>query len=370
MDKTQAFNIALSVVPTYDGNTNSLYRFITAAEGFANQFLIVDDPENYQNQIVFNGLFGKLQGKALEVSNISVATSWASLKETLVQNFSDQRDENSLNRDLVNLCQGNESPQHFYDRCLSVLNTITNYINLHNNDISIRSSKITFYNTQTLKTFLAGLKEPLGSTIRAMRPDTLPLALQYIKEEMNIEYIQRRNNASYSQERFANQRTNFNQNFKRPLSAPRNYSTYGPRPFQNGQQTFVPSWQQKFNDPKKQNTESQPNFFNQPPKRTYPKPVPMSGVSYARTNNNNANNAPRFVPLVNRPVTGFNQTNPFSNVGYYPDYAFEELNMNEADNYEPNCDESYPQYAHENTDVDNQEYNQDFQKTGRSEDLT
>ncbi|KAJ8961596.1 hypothetical protein NQ317_003912 [Molorchus minor] len=39
---------------------------------------------------------------------------------------------------------------------------------------------------QALVTFLAGLKEPLGSTIRAMRPDSLATAIQYIVEENNI----------------------------------------------------------------------------------------------------------------------------------------------------------------------------------------
>lgn len=43
--------------------------------------------------------------------------------------------------------------------------------------------KRAFANKQALKAFLAGLREPLGSTIRAMKSSTLASAMQYVIEE-------------------------------------------------------------------------------------------------------------------------------------------------------------------------------------------
>ena len=43
-----------------------------------------------------------------------------------------------------------------------------------------------------LITFVTGLKEPLGSSIRAMRPDSLATALAYCIKEQNIYYTQTR----------------------------------------------------------------------------------------------------------------------------------------------------------------------------------
>ncbi|KAG5879508.1 hypothetical protein JTB14_004733 [Gonioctena quinquepunctata] len=63
---------------------------------------------------------------------------------------------------------------------MGLLNTICNYIDLHHDDAALKRSKKEFFQQQTLTTFLTGLKEPLGATIRAMRPPNLSSAIQYI----------------------------------------------------------------------------------------------------------------------------------------------------------------------------------------------
>ncbi|KAG5870856.1 hypothetical protein JTB14_031937 [Gonioctena quinquepunctata] len=101
-------------------------------------------------------------------------------KNTLIQNFGDQRDKNSLTRDLVDLRQfPNESPIQFDEKCMRLLDTICNYIDLHHDDAALKRSKKEIFQQQILTTFLAGLKELLGATIRAMRPPNLSSAIQY-----------------------------------------------------------------------------------------------------------------------------------------------------------------------------------------------
>lgn len=184
----------LSIVPVFDGNPNELKEFLTVSTMLLNNYFDAT-PSNIgciQNCLLLHGLMSRLSGRAKEVISIYGCETWDSVKNTLIQHFGDQRDENALTRDLVNLRQQQyETPLQFYEKCMGLLSAICNYIDLHNDDGAIKTSKKIFFRQQALTTFLAGLKEPLGSTIRAMRPDSLAKAIQYIREENNIRYLQR-----------------------------------------------------------------------------------------------------------------------------------------------------------------------------------
>lgn len=349
----ELFNLALKVVPDYDGNVNSLFRFLKTANSIIQQYYDFNNAENFQNVIVINGILGKLHGKALEVIDVNSANTWERIREVLIENFCDQRDENALNRDLVNLHQMNESPQQFYDRCFNLLTTLINYINIHNDDETVIQCKRDFFTTQTLKTFLAGLREPLGSTIRSMRPQSLPEALQYIKEEANIMYLQKRNQSHQnSNQRPNNQGQSSKQNMQR--LPPNWYQNRNNNAFFNPNQQVQPYYNRNPNFGQVRpnfNQQNKFNNFNQNPRIPQPRPTPMSGVSSA----NGVPNRPRFIPNPNyRPQPQFNQRpNYFQNVGHYPDYIFEELHHNETDysdfdeqnnicqNYEPENYQSY-----------------------------
>lgn len=192
MSLTPTFDIKnLNIISPFDGNPCELYNYLKISQTFLTIYYDETNPGSMQNLLLFEGIKSRLTGRAREVISIYGATTWDDVKSILTQNFGDQRDENSLNRDLVNLRQTNESSQQFYEKVMSLLNIICNYIEIHNNDDSIKTSKKNFFTQQALVTFLAGLKEPLGSTIRAMRPENLATAMQYIVEENNIRYLQR-----------------------------------------------------------------------------------------------------------------------------------------------------------------------------------
>lgn len=185
----------LSIVPDFDGNPNKLHRFITASEALLAHYFDINNANNFQNLLLLNGILNKLHGRAEEIVVIHGATNdWLEIKNALILNFSDQRDENSLNQDLVNSIQKwNESPQEFYERILHLLNSICNYIDLRCNAAE-KESKRTFFKNQALKSFLAGLRDPLGPIIRAMRPTSLAQAIQFIIEEDNIKHLQKSKN--------------------------------------------------------------------------------------------------------------------------------------------------------------------------------
>lgn len=342
MAQLQLFDLALKIVPEYSGDANSLYRFISASDHIFTQYFDNENANNFQNIIVVNGLIGKLKGKALDIIDVNAANTWPRIKEVLIENFSDQRDENSLNRDLVNLHQGNESPQQFYDKCMNLLTTLINYINIHNDDQNVIACKRDFFTAQALKSFLAGLREPLGSTIRAMRPESLPRALQFIKEEGNIMYLQKRNqpqgNANVTKQ--TNQNHNQNLNFKYNNSQRFNPNWFQQRPNQNhnnnnfNQQNFRSNFNQFRPN---QNQPNKFNYFYQDPNLTpRSRPTPMSGISHPNTQNNNNKPNYRFVQNPNfRPqLPNAQRPNYFQNVGHYPDFVFEELNHNETNHNE------------------------------------
>ncbi|KAJ8961595.1 hypothetical protein NQ317_003911 [Molorchus minor] len=182
---TPTFDIQnLFIIAQFDGNPSELNNFLKVSQTFLNIYWNREDETCVQNLLLFEGIKSRLTGRAKEIISVYGVNTWTEIKAVLIQNFGDQRNENSLTRDLVNLRQNNESPQQFYERFVTILISIMK-------PRKLVKAKKNFFRQQALVTFLAGLKEPLGSTIRAMRPDSLATAIQYIVEENNIRYLQR-----------------------------------------------------------------------------------------------------------------------------------------------------------------------------------
>lgn len=103
------------------------------------------------------------------------------------------RSETTLVAELSSARQGRRSPQDFYEHCLSLFNILMNCVKL-NETVQVKIDlKQELYKASTMKAFIAGLNQPLGSTIRSMRSSTIEEAFQFIQEELNILYLQRRN---------------------------------------------------------------------------------------------------------------------------------------------------------------------------------
>lgn len=185
---------ALRAVPEFDGNPNVLTRFIKLCDQLVLTFVSSDPGQELNNLILLNGILNKITGSAARTINSNgIPDNWNGIRNSLINNFSDQRDETALYNDLACQSQGSSTPTEFYDRCQSLFSTLMTYVSLHETLSTTVEAKRLLYRNLTLKAFVRGLNEPFGSRIRCMRPDTIEKALEFVQEELNIEYMQHRN---------------------------------------------------------------------------------------------------------------------------------------------------------------------------------
>lgn len=301
---------ALRLLPEFDGNPNVLTRFIRLSDQLVEQFMRREPEYTLSNLTLLNGILNKVVGPAARLINSNgIPETWDGIRSALVNNFSDQRDETSLYNDLALLNQGSSTPQEFYDKCQNLLSTIMTYISLHETVPSTIEAKRTLYKKLTLQSYLRGLRDPLGSRIRCMRPDTIEKALEYVHEEVNTLYLQQRN--EHLPERKMNMlpqvsQPRYNFGFTSPPAAilpPRSFAPQPQRPFNMPgssrpmfaqPQRTLPIWRPQppqFRGPTRTqqmfaaqppNYRPQSNLFKLPSRNTtYPQP--MSGVSHYAT---------------------------------------------------------------------------------------
>lgn len=289
---------ALRVVPDFDGNPNILTRFISICDRIVQQYASPEPGSELANLCLLNGILNKITGPAASTINSNgIPETWAGIRSSLINNFSDQRDETALYNDLSLAVQGNKSPQEFYDHCQTLFSIIMTYVTLHESIPTTVEAKRALYKKVTVQAFVRGLKEPLGSRIRCMRPETIEKALEYVQEELNVIYLQQRNELPKAQsapkmppQMQPPPTMQFNS-----LSIPRhpvpNWATPmgqrgyqpPPQPFkfnvpnQQPQNRFPTRTQQMFRAPPP-NYHPQSNVFRLPPRN--PPPKPMSGVQH------------------------------------------------------------------------------------------
>lgn len=185
---------ALRPVPEFDGNPNVLIRFIRICDQIVVNYLSTEPGSELPNQCLLNGILNKITGPAATIINSNgIPDNWLGIRDSLINNFADQRDETALYNDLSLATQGQRTPQEFYDYCQNLLSTVMTYVNLHDSLETTVQAKRSLYRKLALQAFVRGLEEPLSSRIRCMRPDNLEKALEYVQEELNVMYLKQRN---------------------------------------------------------------------------------------------------------------------------------------------------------------------------------
>lgn len=128
----QFLKVHAETIPDFGGNPNELQFFLESIDNIVLHFFDARNANNFQNTIIFRTIISKLKDSAREVINISGSSTIAEIRQELIRNFSDPRNETSLSFDLNNLRQtNNESPYQFHDRVRKILSTISNYLSLH-----------------------------------------------------------------------------------------------------------------------------------------------------------------------------------------------------------------------------------------------
>ena len=143
-----------------------------------------------------------------------------------------------------------------------------------------------------LNTFLSGLKEPLGSNIRSMRPKTLAEAFSFCIQEQNIYYTNARNirhfppnfqNYSPSQHYHPMVNNQYRPSYQFPRQFYQNIPPY---------QTNIVRYQNPINNDQKPQINAPVNTFGKNKNfNTYQKNIPNNRLEHTRTfyNNNNPN---------------------------------------------------------------------------------
>lgn len=213
---------ALRLLPEFDGNPNVLTRFVRLCDQLVESYGSQGDALN--RLFLINAILNKITGPAARTINSNgIPESWTGIKSVLINNFTDQRDETTLYNDLAVQTQGSNTPQEFYDKCQTLFSTIMTYVTLHETVDTTIEAKRNLYKKLTMQSFVRGLKEPLRSRIRCMRPNTIEKALEYVQEELNTMYLQSRNEGLPKAIQNAS-------NYKPPIHMPMPNAFVAPRP--------------------------------------------------------------------------------------------------------------------------------------------
>lgn len=376
---------ALRAVPDFDGNPNVLTRFIKICDQLVLQYVRNDPSYELTNLCLINGILNKITGSAASTINSNgIPENWQGIRDALINNFSDQRDETALYNDMSLLTQGSSTPQEYYDKCQTLFSTIMTYVSLHENIPTTVEAKRNLYRKLTLQSYVRGLKEPLGSRIRCMRPETIEKALEFVQQELNVMYLQQRNESIPERRNPTTQQMHSTHRMPPavPMTTPKalSFPNAGPswhKPMQQQQQqqqwkppfqhNQVPQrapnftrTQQMFRAPPP-NYNPQSNVFKLPqrhPQTQYTGPKPMSGVSHFVSRPlglsghdwRKSGNPPSSNYFKSREMN-FNEMNDYDDTYNYPDYYYEQPDYY----YDYDTYDSYPDfYNYDHTEPDYQ----------------
>lgn len=183
----------LKIIPHFDGDSANLTDFINACDLIVDNYYDATLPTVFRNKLIIISIKNHLKGPAKQLISTRSFDTWALIKACLISNFGDQRDTESLFRDLHHMHQtATETPKQFGQRIIAHTVLLMQSIENHDDDVLVVQSKRDSINNQGLKTFLAGLHEPLGSNIRGRDPSSIQDALRHILNEENITYMKQR----------------------------------------------------------------------------------------------------------------------------------------------------------------------------------
>lgn len=294
----------LNMIPEFSGESELLPRFIEICEKLVVKFYNTQDVDDFQNEYLMSSILAKVKGAAAINISSCVIKTWDDLKTALLNAYSDKRDLYTLNIEMVELKQNNESPFDFYNRIQHILNLQMSYLTTHIKAVEVPVIS-GYLRNLALRVLLRGLKEPLGSLMRTKNPLDLNSALNMLTNDFQLEsvkqklppnkfiHIKNKPNHFKAKPNYL-QLTNFPHN--------NNFSYQNNGNFNNPANRFQPNANNNFNANRNNyRGNSNQNNFRSSLNQNNTKPTPMS-VSTANTwrsrpqgrPNQNLNNQPHF----------------------------------------------------------------------------
>lgn len=283
----------LKMVPDFSGEPELLPRFIQICEKLVQKFYNKVDVNDFQNDYLMDSIMSKIKGEAQQNLSSCVISNWTELKTALLTTYADKRDVQTLVIEMCSLRQYSESAFEFHNKIQKMTNLQTSYISSHNMDGADHIKK--FVLDLGLRTFLRGLKEPLGSLMRTKNPSSLNDALNVLTNDFQIDttkkFIQgqhqtqrytpppfkaQNNNNSKPGSSWNNQPRHQNHNFGQTNSNfGQNNNNFGQNNNPGPNNSNNNNWR---NNPTTQFQQNKPqsNVWNRTNNQPLPKPTPMS----------------------------------------------------------------------------------------------
>lgn len=337
----------LGMIPEFQGEAELLPRFLCICEKLVKKFYNTTDVTDFQNEYLMSSILSKIKGEAAINISSSLITTWDDLKLALLSAYADKRDIYTLNIEMTEMKQGNESPFDFYNKIQQILNLQLSYITTHSNqqEIPILSQ---YCRNLALRVLLRGLKEPIGSLMRTKNPLDLNSALNMLTNDFQIEsMLHKAPKPQVVHNKIIRPPTQH-----KPPFLPAMYTPRAP---------FMPRPSEHVNRPQSGGSFMHRPFNNRPNhNQNFQKPTPMSGISHTSV----------------RPFQTQNQnTNFFQNQSRNnpPKYTFEELyNIDETHEsnelfYDPYSYDSSYDTSQENSNYPTVEYPKETEENAETQ---
>lgn len=169
--QSQEFTQLLNALPEY-GPNDDLQIFIESVQDLLT--FVHDKLSPVQTHILGCTIKTKIKGEARKFLSLHNATEWAQVKEILLKQYGDHRNEDILSFTLQNTIQNyNENYHDFYKRILFIRNDLLQYLKVHERTPEIYQFKYKMYMQKSVKTFLVGILEPYNSYLNHFECETL-----------------------------------------------------------------------------------------------------------------------------------------------------------------------------------------------------
>lgn len=391
----ELFKSKLDNIRNFDGDSNTLNKFIKRCESFIDSYSSMNSPDLEKH--IFECIQEKLIGRAeVMVGNRAELNDWVSLKNALIQCFSDRRDIDCLVQELTRTRPfKNEHLLNFGSR-LQLLRS--NVIQRVSNDTNLNREQklchISYFDKTALNTFIAGCTGTLKNNMHIKTPKSLEDAIAYVTEFENFErlYGQCNNVFDKPKNNFQNPKHNTNnfgnQNFNSYNQNNPNNSFNNQNPqnnFSNYRQNNVPNFNNtNYNHQNHQNKPAWPcqpiniqtrqvppqrfptnrEVFGPPVNVFKPKPIPPGQLPKPEPMSTTSR-----IPSLNS-SRGFSQNSYNRNRMFdrNPNFNFQELYSNDCsteenytDSTENYCDQNTTDYNQDedtNQYIDNNQYNE------------
>lgn len=193
----------IELIPEFSGQPEIFHRFLEISEKLVKRFANIEDPSDFQNEMLLSSILSKIKGPAARIVHSSSFSNWCELREALINSYSDKRDGVTIGLELAQLRQTNETPFQFFEKIQRLLNLQVAYFRSHTSAVEAETL-IKYSRAFALRVLLKGLKDPIGSLMRARNPEDLNSAMNLLTNDFqyhgyNVNFFSHSNHKQFKQ---------------------------------------------------------------------------------------------------------------------------------------------------------------------------